>query len=374
MGIFSDTYSDVERQFEERETELTIELANAEADEKNLKGRLMLEVSSLKGKLAPLKAALSDADKQIKAGVKDLSDFKEDVEAKAQKINADLNEFNQTIKGIFDKGWKHVEEIKELVTTMLGYSDKVFKAIQTLLTTLEQDLSNLINIQRLERLWKFVEKVIGKMETMCIAAFHFVEKVPAWSKAAYDELQKKLVGRSVLTYRDFTQKLGNIKTLVDNACSTHLPSGHPNILDTTVLSDVASFAQAIPNSIWTKFTHMLDLGFVNNFETHVSNWAEDVKSIPKKEYLIAYAEGLKSFLLITKSTFTIKVDGNLLDVLEAIISGGGDFGIPDVDAKVSPGTGLTLELDAYSVSGAVIGAIVLVIETTLAIVNLIGNL
>ena len=81
-------------------------------------------------------------------------------------------------------------------------------------------------------------------------------------------------------------------------------------------------------------------------------------------------KGFKSCLLVAKATFSLNLDGAFLDLLKAKITGGADFGIPNIEANADVGTGFSLELDAYSVSGIVVGSIVLVIEYILATIEL----
>ena len=252
-----------------------------------------------------LKAAENDVASKISAA-KDAAEkeFEKTILAPVLSIKSDLDSFKSDISNAAAALQSDAEQTKQVLTTLIGYSETVLGAINNIVVELDNDVSKLVNIDRLNGLWSFVSNVIDHMKVLCDMAIHLIEMVPGLAKAAYAEIESKVAELAKSAAKDVTKvakithttmvsSLTTINNQLHTVNSTYNDStNNRTFKESTVLNGMLIWMGVIPDSVWQTATKILDLNPLNVLESLVDTWANDMGNLHAKELLIANAEGI----------------------------------------------------------------------------------
>ena len=174
--------------------ELGKEITNLNGTISDLKGTISgLEgtVSGLKGKVSDLESKVTSVGKQLESATKSLSELSNNVLEDAKKVEHRVVDFGKKLEGLAKDFSFGSEDGKKFVALLKSYYKIAMQAIQTLIKALESDIQNLVNIDRLTKLWNIVENVFDQLPKVGSLVVGIAKDAEKWTKTVFDHVQEK---------------------------------------------------------------------------------------------------------------------------------------------------------------------------------------
>ena len=337
--------------------------------------KLSGEVSHLTEKVTGLEGKVTGLEGKVSHLTGELSKLKNDAVGKAKDIEHSVVAFWGKMKEVAEDLSLNSPNLKAFKALMESYFDIAMNALKALLKALGSDIKSLVDTDRLKKILQAVGSIFEYLPKLGGMVLTLIEDAAGWGKTALEHLQGKWKSQAVTTKTDFLTQLGSLKSTLGQISSQHLKMPLNTLFDEKAFDSATELMSIIPESLWHKATSLLQLPFFSELSAKATELLTALQSGAKQKateamaIFLALCKSFKSWLRLTRSTFKIQINGKLLDYLKAKITGGGDFGAADADVDSDAGTGLTLGVDVYSISGTVAGVALLIVGLAMAVIH-----
>ena len=375
MSIFGKIKHAAEHGFHDVEEGLRAAGRAIESVPNHVANDLRNEVNRLNGVVAALKHDLSRAQGMannfshellsVEDQIKTLGDELKD---KADSLLNDVESFFNKLKNLLEQLKDESNLLKELVPIVTRFTKTIMEAVGHLLEIVAKDLSNFINPDRIMAIWALCKSIVAELASLGQLAIDSAKELEQLIEAAWQWLGNLLERSEQSSKAQFQQLITEIHGDVESLIGKEgFPATLPGI--SFSLDAVDAFLKQIPDQIWKHASAALHLDYLKEIALKVKDVvvavAENRPLHIAMRLLFTTVEGFKALIAQTRQMFSLDIDLHIIDYIKAKVGAGEDSGTVAGDADADAGTGLSLGMEVYSISGALLG----VLGALLAIVS-----
>ena len=256
----------------------------------------------------------------------------------------------------------------ELLHLVATFAKGVMNALITLkdkLAELGKDIEHWLSIDRFIRVWDDIKAIwdeivhlIEMVPTLIENGVHLEQSAQNWLTVP-DSLKAPVSPQGAK--QDMTEATTGFVTLITTMAQEHkFPMSLAPLNEASL--EFQSSLSLFPDDLFEKIYHAMRLDKVVDFFNKVKDFVTSTDFVKGMRIALAAAASVKYWIKTVPSIISIDADFDLMDFIKGMVNGGDASGVVEGGAGGGTGGGFNLKFKAFSGSGLVINALMLILD------------